>query len=71
MEALSLATIGAARAIGMDDEVGALGPGRWGDVAAVRMAPAGTGESALEAALAGSPADVAETILGGRTVYRG
>jgi len=71
MEALALVTSGAARAIGMEHEVGALRPGNWGDVAVVNIGRAGTAESALESVLASTPAEVAETILGGRTVYRG
>ncbi|HMU62717.1 MAG TPA: amidohydrolase family protein [Gemmatimonadales bacterium] len=71
MEALALVTSGAARAIGMADEVGALRPGSWGDLAVVNIGQAGSAEPALEAVLASTPAEVAETILGGRTVYRG
>jgi len=72
-EALSLVTAGAARAIGLEGEVGALRPGLWGDVAVVKIVgtelPGEAGE-AVEAALASSPSEVVETILGGRTVYR-
>jgi 5-methylthioadenosine/S-adenosylhomocysteine deaminase len=68
--ALSLATRDAARALGMDGEVGALRPGLWGDVAVVAIPACGTPETVLEAVLAGGPADVQETMLGGRTVHR-
>lgn len=68
-DALALATTGAARALGLDAEVGALRTGCWGDVAVVKLT-SGDAESVLEAVLASIPADVQETILGGRTVYR-
>ncbi|MEZ4413117.1 MAG: amidohydrolase family protein [Gemmatimonadales bacterium] len=71
VEALALVTSGAARAIGMENEVGTLRAGRWGDVAVVNIDRTEAAESALESVLASTPAEVAETILGGRTVYRG
>jgi 5-methylthioadenosine/S-adenosylhomocysteine deaminase len=68
--ALALATREAARAIGLEKEVGTLAVGRWGDVAAVAIPDAATADAAMEAALASRPGDVAETLLGGRTVHR-
>lgn len=70
LDTLRLVTSGAARAIGLEGEVGALRPGAWGDVAVVTIGASGTPEGALEAALASGPADVRETVLGGRTVHR-
>lgn len=69
-QALALVTGGAARAVGLEGEVGTLRPGHWGDVAVVTIPAAGTPELVREAVLASTPADVQETILGGRTVYR-
>jgi 5-methylthioadenosine/S-adenosylhomocysteine deaminase len=69
-QALALATRDAAGALGLQDEVGTLRPGLWGDVAVVNVG-AGDAESVVEAALASTPAEVEETLLGGRTVYRG
>ncbi len=69
-EALALVTSGGAAALGLDREVGTLSPNHWGDMAVVAVEPAGDEEAALEAVLASSPANVLETILGGRTVYR-
>jgi len=68
--ALALATRDAARALGLEREVGTLAPGRWGDVTAIAIPDAETPDSAMERALASAPGDVLETILGGRTVYR-
>ncbi len=70
VEALSLVTTGAARALGMGGDVGALRPGAWGDVAVVDIGRTDSAESALEGVLASLPADVEQTILGGRTVCR-
>ncbi|MFI5235621.1 MAG: amidohydrolase family protein [Gemmatimonadales bacterium] len=68
--ALELVTIGAARAIGLDAEVGTLELGKWGDAVAIRI-PAGTGADRLhEAVLASTPAGVVSTWLAGRLVHQ-
>ncbi|HQR17784.1 MAG TPA: amidohydrolase family protein [Gemmatimonadales bacterium] len=69
-QGLALATREAARALGLEDEVGSLAPGYWGDVAVAGIPAAGGPEEAMEAALASAPGDVLETMLAGRTVYR-
>ncbi len=69
--ALALATTDAATALGLGDTVGALRPGRWGDAAVVSLPGTADHEGILEAVLASGPADVRETIIGGRAVYRG
>ena len=67
--ALELVTIGAARAIGLDRDLGTLEPGKWGDAVAIRI-PDGTAIDRLhEAVLASTPADVACTWVAGRVVY--
>ncbi|MGH7532881.1 MAG: amidohydrolase family protein [Gemmatimonadales bacterium] len=67
--ALELVTIGAARATGLDRDVGTLEPGKWGDAVAVRI-PAGTGADRLHEAILGStPGDVACTWVSGRVVH--
>jgi len=71
LDSLRLVTSGAARALGMAGEVGVLRPGAWGDLAVVSIGAAETPRAASEAVLASGPADVRETILGGRTVHRG
>lgn len=71
-EALHLATAGAAVALGLAEEVGALTPGRWGDVAAIGLPPGFRGDdvaSAEEAVLASGPADVVGTWIGGRRAW--
>lgn len=67
--ALELVTIGAAKAIGLDRDLGTLERGKWGDAAAIRI-PAGTAIDRLhEAVLASGPGDVACTWVSGRVVY--
>jgi imidazolonepropionase-like amidohydrolase len=63
-------TSGAARALGLEGEVGALRSGLWGDVAVVQIDRTDDADAALEAALASSHADLEETTIGGRVVYR-
>ena len=69
-EALKLVTSGAARALGLEGEVGALRPGLWGDVAVVWIDRTDDAGQALEAALASGPDDVEETTIGGCVLYR-
>jgi 5-methylthioadenosine/S-adenosylhomocysteine deaminase len=69
-QALSLCTLGAARALGLESEIGGLGTGKWGDCVVVRSPP-GAARLAPEAqALASGPRDVVATYVGGRDVYR-
>lgn len=66
-ETLTLATLDGARALGLEREVGSLGPGKWGDVVVVR---AGTADGSPAAqVVSASPDDVRLTVLGGRVVY--
>ncbi len=71
-EALRLATIGSARALGLADEIGSLVPGKRADLAIVSL----TGSSfdpiedpAVALVLGGAPARVCRTIVGGMTRY--
>jgi 5-methylthioadenosine/S-adenosylhomocysteine deaminase len=72
-EALELCTLGGARALGLCAEIGSLAPGKWGDVAAVRLpraaARGGDAGAVTEAVLATTPDDVVLTLLGGRVVH--
>ncbi|HEU4570369.1 MAG TPA: amidohydrolase family protein [Gemmatimonadales bacterium] len=67
-EALALITLGAARAIGLGDEVGALVTGRWADLVAVAIPASETPEQVYEAVL--TVGEVEATWVGGREVHR-
>ncbi|HKT60522.1 MAG TPA: amidohydrolase family protein, partial [Gemmatimonadales bacterium] len=69
-QALSLCTIGAARALGLESEIGGLRVGKWGDCAVIRCPMNGARRTPEELALASGPRDVAATYVGGRDVYR-
>lgn len=71
-EAVEMATLGGARALGLEREVGSLEPGKQADLIAVRLdglsaAPCYDPYSAL--VYAGSARDVALTMIGGDVVY--
>jgi 5-methylthioadenosine/S-adenosylhomocysteine deaminase len=67
--AIELCTLGGARALGLDNEVGSLRPGKWGDCVVIRVPEANHGAPA-DLVLASSPLDLRLTCLGGRDVYR-
>jgi 5-methylthioadenosine/S-adenosylhomocysteine deaminase len=67
---LELCTRGAARALGLDGEIGTLAPGAWGDCLAIRAPAQAAGAVAEEQVLASGPRDVLATFVGGRDVYR-
>lgn len=67
--AVELATIGGARAINLDREIGTLTPGRWGDLIAITAADNDPSDP-FARILAASPADVLETFISGRSVHR-
>ncbi|MGH7527292.1 MAG: amidohydrolase family protein, partial [Gemmatimonadales bacterium] len=75
--ALALCTLEGARALGLEQEIGSLRPGKWGDCVAIRAPAQGLpgqglpGQGSLEdGVLASGPGDVLATYVGGRTVYR-
>ncbi|HEX6643938.1 MAG TPA: amidohydrolase family protein, partial [Gemmatimonadales bacterium] len=68
--ALALCTIGAARALALEGELGSLTAGKWGDAAILRIGSASDPSAALERALATGPAEVIATLVSGREVFR-
>jgi len=72
-DALELATLGGARVLGMDDEVGSLVPGKQADIAVVSLddSPFEPVEDPVAAVvLGGSPERVAATLVAGEDRYR-
>ena len=72
-DALRLATLDAARALGLDDEVGSLTPGKQADLTVLSVAGSPydpVEDPSVAAVFGGSPAGVLETIVDGQTRYR-
>jgi cytosine/adenosine deaminase-related metal-dependent hydrolase len=72
-EALQLATIDAARALGLADEIGSLTPGKRADLTVLSLAGSPydpVEDPAVGVVFGGSPAGVLETIVDGETRYR-
>jgi cytosine/adenosine deaminase-related metal-dependent hydrolase len=67
-ETLRALTLGGAEALGMEGAIGSLAPGKWADLAVIRVA-AGEREAPEDAILATSSDDVLATWLNGRTVF--
>ncbi|MDX6504804.1 MAG: 5-methylthioadenosine/S-adenosylhomocysteine deaminase, partial [Gaiellaceae bacterium] len=71
-EALELATLGGARALNLDSEVGSLVPGKRADIAVVALADTGLypwEDPATAVVLGGSPEHVQATLVGGEIRY--
>jgi cytosine/adenosine deaminase-related metal-dependent hydrolase len=71
-DALELATLGSARALGLEDEVGSLTPGKRADLAVVSLAGSPYlpwEEPAAAVVFGGSPDRVKTTIVGGKVRY--
>jgi 5-methylthioadenosine/S-adenosylhomocysteine deaminase len=72
-EALALATIDAARALRIEDQVGTLAPGKRADLAVVSLAESPyhpVEDPAAAVVFGGSPERVLETVVDGQTRYR-
>ena len=69
-QALALVTREAARALGLEEEVGVLRRGAWADIVVIGIPTAATPNLVYEAVVASKVSDVRETLVGGRTVYR-
>jgi cytosine/adenosine deaminase-related metal-dependent hydrolase len=69
-DALSLAMLGAARALRLDPHLGSLAPGKWADCTVIRAPSRLHAADVAEAILASGPSDVIATYQTGREVYR-
>jgi len=72
-DALRLATLGAARALGLETELGSLTPGKRADLTVVSLAGSPydpVEDPSVAVVFGGSPAGVLETIVDGQTRYR-
>jgi 5-methylthioadenosine/S-adenosylhomocysteine deaminase len=65
-DTLRALTLGGAEALGLESNCGSLAVGKWADIVAIRIGPAGDAESGV---LASAPRDVLATWLGGRKVH--
>jgi cytosine/adenosine deaminase-related metal-dependent hydrolase len=68
-EAIDLCTLGGARALGLESEIGSLSVGKWGDCAVIGLSDQLEKGSPVERVLSSSPADVVMTCIGGKDVY--
>jgi cytosine/adenosine deaminase-related metal-dependent hydrolase len=71
-DALALATLGSAQALGLEDEIGSLAPGKLADLAVVSLAGSAYlpwEEPAAAVVFGGSPDRVKATIVGGKVRY--
>jgi 5-methylthioadenosine/S-adenosylhomocysteine deaminase len=71
-DALELATLGSSRALGLEDEIGSLAPGKSADLAVVSLAGSPYlpwEEPAAAVVFGGSPDRVKTTIVGGKVRY--
>lgn len=72
-EALELATLGGARALGLEADTGSLAPGKWADLTVLSLAEspfAPAEDPAVAAVLGGSPDRVLATLVAGEDRYR-
>ena len=68
--ALRLATLDAARALGLEEEVGSLIAGKWGDLVALDLPGTVDAGHLAGTVLARPHTDVRLTVVAGRQVYR-
>ena len=67
-EGLGLATLGGARALGIEGETGSLEAGKWADLAVVEAAPF-EGDAEREVIEAAAGGGVIATVVGGNLIY--
>jgi aminodeoxyfutalosine deaminase len=70
VSALTMCTITAARALGLDGEVGSLRVGKWGDCTVIRPAQSTAVLEPAGRVLRSDPKDVVATFVGGKDVHR-
>jgi 5-methylthioadenosine/S-adenosylhomocysteine deaminase len=68
--ALGLVTAGAARALGLDQEIGSISPGKWGDLVALDLGGPVDAARLADTLLSRGIAAVRLTVVGGREVFR-
>ncbi len=68
--ALELCTLSGARALGLDQTVGSLRAGKWGDCAVVQPPEATAALAPAARVLASGPRNVVATFVGGKAVHR-
>lgn len=68
--ALRLVTLGAARALGLDPQIGSLTPGKWGDLVLLELPGPVDAARLADTLLSRHPSDVHATVLAGREVWR-
>jgi 5-methylthioadenosine/S-adenosylhomocysteine deaminase len=69
-EVLEMATIGGARALGLEDAIGTLEPGKRADMVAVHLGDSSRKEEIHLSILAKSSSDVAVTVVDGVEVFK-
>jgi 5-methylthioadenosine/S-adenosylhomocysteine deaminase len=67
---LDLVTRGAARALGLEREIGTLVPGKWADLAALALPSQVDADSLVDTLLSLAPEAVRLTVVGGKEVFR-
>jgi 5-methylthioadenosine/S-adenosylhomocysteine deaminase len=69
-EVLRLCTLEGARALGLENEIGSLTPGKWGDLVAFRLPAPVDGARLADTVVTRRSDDVLATFLAGRQVWR-
>jgi 5-methylthioadenosine/S-adenosylhomocysteine deaminase len=69
---IRMLTLGAARVLGLDSEIGSLEPGKWADLCVVRIGgdAAGSEERVAAAVIEAGPEQIVATFVAGRLVHR-